>query len=147
VPDFQQRVSQSRLANLSGTDDKGHATLAKVILQEQVFKAALHLTNFQYPGRKSRPTTRWLEESRVATARTTKCPLFRQTAALDAVLNGQQRLEVQVSQRNPGFIVGALDFVGREGTRAPQRLNLRGGPGDLQVPKYSRHFSRKSMRC
>jgi hypothetical protein len=53
----------------------------------------------------------------VATARTTKCPLFRQTAALDAVLKGQQRLEVKVSQGYPGFVVGALDFVGREGAR------------------------------
>jgi hypothetical protein len=66
VPDFQQRLPQSRLAHLSGTDDKGHATLAKVILQEQVFEAPLHTTNFQYPGRKSRPMTRWPEESHVA---------------------------------------------------------------------------------
>jgi hypothetical protein len=66
VPGFQQRLPQSCLANLPGTDDKGHATLAKVILQEQVFEAPLHTTNFQYPGRKSRPMTRWLEESHVA---------------------------------------------------------------------------------
>ena len=67
--------------------------------------------------------------------------LLRQTAALYAVLNGQQGREVQVSQRAPGFIVGALAFVCRKRGRrlamrvlSPDNDSLVAGNGcDFQI--------------